>query len=168
MSVQHELPVRPTWAFLMQNKLAFLGFGFGVGLAPKAQGTWGSFLGMMLAGLFLGSGMSKFGLFALAAVLFVVGIWICNETELALGRVHDYRGVVWDEIVGIMFVYALVPQGFFWWLAAFAAFRFFDIVKPQPIAFFDEKVRGGLGVMLDDVVAAIYAVLLIQILNVFF
>ncbi|QMT32283.1 phosphatidylglycerophosphatase A family protein [Alysiella filiformis] len=167
MSVQHDLPVRPTWAFLMKNKMAFLGFGFGAGLAPKAQGTWGSLVGMMLAGLLLGSGLGKLGLFVLAAILFVAGIWICNETELALGRVHDYRGVVWDEIVGIMFVYALVPQGFFWWIFAFGAFRLFDIAKPQPIAFFDEKVRGGFGVMLDDVVAAVYAVLLVQFVNLF-
>lgn len=167
MSVQ-DTSVRPTWDFLMKNKIAFVGFGFGVGLAPKAQGTWGSLLGMMLAGLLLGCDLGKLGLFALAAVLFGVGVWICNETELALGRVHDYRGVVWDEIVGMLLVYSLVPQGFFWWMLAFALFRFFDIVKPQPIGFLDKNIRGGLGVMLDDVAAAVYTVIVVQLLNIIF
>lgn len=167
MSVQ-DTSVRPTWDFLLKNKIALVGFGFGVGLAPKAQGTWGSLLGMLLAGLLLGAGLSKLGLLVIAVILFGAGVWICNETAAALGNVHDYRGVVWDEIVGMLLVFALVPQGFFWWLLAFAAFRFFDIVKPQPIGFLDQKVRGGLGVMVDDVAAAVYAVIVIQLLNIIF
>ena len=98
----------------------------------------------------------------------MVGIGICHETELALGRVHDYSGIVWDEIVAMLFVFSLIPQGFFWWIIGFAAFRFFDIVKPQPISWADSKVNGGLGVMLDDVIAAVYAVLVVGILALIF
>ena len=158
----------PTWKWLMENKIAFVGFGFGSGLPAKAPGTWGSLMGMLLAGLLLGIGVGKLWLFLLAVVAFVVGIGICHETELALGRVHDYSGIVWDEIVAMLFVFSLIPQGFFWWIIGFAAFRFFDIVKPQPISWADSKVNGGLGVMLDDVSAAVYAVLVVGILALIF
>lgn len=165
MSSKDDVAFQPTWSWLMQNKWAFVGFGFGSGLAPKAQGTWGSFIGMMLAGLLLGMGFSKVGLFVLAMVAFGVGVWICHETGLALGKVHDYKGIVWDEIVGMLFVFAMIPQGFFWWLFGFAAFRFFDIVKPQPIQYLDQRIQGSLGIMVDDVAAAIYAVIVVQIVN---
>lgn len=167
MSTQ-DTSVRPTWDFLMKNKIAFVGFGFGIGLIPKAPGTWGSLLGMILAGLLLGMGLGKFGLLVLAVLLFGAGVWICDQTEAALGQVHDYRGVVWDEIVGMLLVFSLVPQGFFWWVLAFAAFRFFDIVKPQPIGLLDKTVRGGLGVMVDDAAAAMGAIIVIQLLNLIF
>lgn len=159
---------RPTWSWLMNNKIAFIGFGFGSGLAPKAPGTWGSLVGMLIAGLLLGCGVSKLTLFLLAVIGFLVGIWICSETEMALGRVHDYSGIVWDEIVAMLLIYSIIPQGFFWWLIGFAAFRLFDVVKPQPIAFIDSKVQGGLGVMLDDMIAAVYALLFVGILALIF
>lgn len=165
---EQQLPVRPTWSWLMQNKIAFVGFGFGAGLARSAPGSWGSLVGLLIAGLLLGCGLPKFGLFMLAALCFALGIWICNETELALGRVHDYKGVVWDEIVAMLLIYSVIPQGFFWWLIGFGAFRFFDIVKPRPINWADERVKGGLGVMLDDVIAAVYTVIVVGILALIF
>ncbi len=167
MSNKAQPIIRPTWDWLMNHKVAWIGFGFGSGLASKAPGTWGSLVGMLLAGLLLGCGVSKLGLFVLAVLAFVVGIWICNHTERALG-VHDYSGIVWDEIVAILLIYSVIPQGFFWWLIGFGAFRFFDIVKPQPISWADSKVSGGLGVMLDDVIAAVYAMLLVGILAAIF
>ncbi|MFC2417704.1 MAG: phosphatidylglycerophosphatase A, partial [Eikenella corrodens] len=93
--------------------------------------------------------------------LFAVGIWICNQTEAALG-VHDYGGIVWDEIVAMLLVLAFTPNTWAWWLAAFAAFRFFDAVKPPPIRWFDRQVSGGFGVMLDDIIAALMSLLLIR------
>lgn len=163
-----QLAFRPTWAWLMDNKIAFVGFGFGAGLAPKAAGTWGSLVGMLLAGLLLGCGLGKLGLFILAVVGFAAGVWICKQTELALGNVHDYGGIVWDEIVAMFLVYALIPQGLFWWVIGFALFRLFDIFKPQPIKWADSKVSGGLGVMLDDVIAAVYTVLVVGVLALIF
>lgn len=155
---------KPNWQWLMQNKIAFLGFGFGSGLPEKAPGTWGSFAGMLLAGLFLGMGMGQLGLLMLTVVAFIAGIGICQETELALGRVHDHSGIVWDEMVAMWLIFALIPQGFFWWMTAFVVFRFFDIVKPQPISWVDGKIEGGLGVMLDDVIAATYTVIVVYLL----
>lgn len=160
--------VQPSWALLMRHKIAWVGFGFGVGLAPKAPGTWGAFVGMMLSGLLLGMGLGKVGLFVFAVAAFAAGVWICNQTASALDCEHDYGGIVWDEIAAMFLIYALIPQGLFWWLAGFALFRVFDIVKPQPIALVDERVRGGLGVMLDDVIAAAYTILIIGILALIF
>lgn len=157
----------PNWSWLMRNKTAFIGFGFGSGLATKAPGTFGSLVGMMLAGLLLGSGMSHFGLFVFSLILFLGGIWICSETELALGGVHDYKGIVWDEIVAMLLVFSLVPQGVFWWWFAFALFRFFDIVKPQPIQWAEQRYARGFGVMVDDMIAALYTVLSLQLINLF-
>lgn len=156
---------QPNWTWLMNNKIAFIGFGFGSGLIPKAPGTMGSIVGMWLAGLLLGSGMNHTTLFIFTLILFGIGIWICDETERALGCVHDYKGIVWDEIVAILLIYALIPQGFFWWTLAFVLFRFFDIIKPQPVKWADNKLEGGLGVMVDDVIAAVYTIIIIQFIH---
>ncbi len=75
---------------------------------------------------------------------------------------HDYGGIVWDEIVAMLLVLAFTPQSWPWWLAAFAAFRFFDAVKPPPIRWFDQRVSGGFGVMLDDIIAALMSLLVIR------
>ena len=135
---------RPTFAWLLRRPACFLGFGFGSGLAPIAPGTFGTLPAL------------------LCLPLFAVGIWICNQTEAALG-VHDYGGIVWDEIVAMLLVLAFTPNTWAWWLAAFAAFRFFDAVKPPPIRWFDRQVSGGFGVMLDDIIAALMSLLLIRL-----
>ena len=143
--------------------MRLLGHGFGTGLAPKAPGTVGTLPAVFIAGLLLGCGMSKLTLGLLCIALFFIGIWICNVTERALG-VHDYGGIVWDEIVAMMLIYACVPQGLGWWTIAFAVFRFFDAVKPPPIKWFDQRVRGGLGVMLDDLIAAVLSIAVVWLL----
>lgn len=148
---------RPTWTWLWQHPIRLLAFGFGTGLAPKAPGTVGTIPAILIAGLLLGMGMSKLMLGLLCVLLFVLGIWICHVEERDLG-VHDYGGIVWDEIVAMMLVLACIPQGLGWWLAAFGVFRFFDAVKPPPIRWFDSKVSGGFGVMLDDVIAAVMSI----------
>ena len=79
--------------------------------------------------------------------------------------VHDYGGIVWDEIVAMLLILAFVPQTVLWWLMAFLVFRFFDAVKPPPIKWFDQKVSGGFGVMLDDIIAAIMSIMVLLILQ---
>lgn len=153
-----------TWQWLVKRPVCFIGFGFGTGLAPKAPGTFGTLPALFIAGLLLGCGLGKFGLAVLSVILFFIGIWICDVTERSVG-VHDYGGIVWDEIAAMMLVLACVPQGLGWWLAAFAAFRFFDAVKPPPIRWFDQKVRGGFGVMLDDFIAALFAIAAVHFLG---
>lgn len=95
---------------------------------------------------------------ALAVVVaaFFLGIYLCDVTSRALG-VHDHGGIVWDEFVSLWLVLLFLPFHWAWWLAAFVVFRFFDILKPWPIRWLDRRVHGGFGVMIDDVLAAVYA-----------
>ena len=155
---------KPTLKWLLQNPIRFLGFGFGSGLAPKAPGTFGTLPALPLAWILLFLGSNKIGLIILSVVLFFIGIWICNVTERDLG-VHDYGGIVWDEIVAMLLILAFVPQTVLWWLMAFLVFRFFDAVKPPPIKWFDQKVSGGFGVMLDDIIAAIMSIMVLLVLR---
>lgn len=153
---------RPTWSWMTQRPARFLAFGFGTGLSPKAPGTVGTLPALPMAGLFLGLGYSKIALALWCIPLFLGGVWLCAQTERDLG-VHDYGGIVWDEIVAMLLVLTCVPQGLGWWLFAFAAFRFFDAVKPPPVRWFDQTFRGGWGVMLDDLIAALMAILLVNL-----
>lgn len=138
-------------------------FGLGSGLAPKAPGTFGTFAAMPLAIALMLLPAS----WHLAAIIVTawVGVWLCDKTSRDLG-VHDHPGIVWDEWVGIFMVMWLTPL--LWWtpIAGFVLFRFFDIIKPWPIKWLDQRVHGGLGIMLDDMVAAIPAWLILQALVV--
>ncbi|MGB4881800.1 MAG: phosphatidylglycerophosphatase A [Neisseria sp.] len=153
---------KPTFSWLLKRPICLLGFGFGTGLAPKAPGTFGTLPALPLAALCMALGIEGFWLALLCLFLFIVGISICNHTEAQLG-VHDYGGIVWDEIVAMMLILAFIPATWLWWLVAFATFRFFDAVKPQPIKWFDQQVSGGFGVMLDDIIAALMSLLLLKL-----
>lgn len=157
-------PIKPTLTWLLEKPICFLGFGFGSGLAPVAPGTFGTLPALPIAALLLALGLGPWGLTVLSVVLFFVGIGICDYTEKALG-IQDYGGIVWDEIVAMILVLAWTPTGFWWWVLAFALFRFFDAVKPWPIRFFDAKVHGGFGIMLDDVIAAGFALVVLAIIR---
>lgn len=95
------------------------------------------------------------------ALLFLLGIPICTRTGRALG-VSDHGSIVWDEIVAFMLVLEFTPLSWHWWLAAFILFRLFDIWKPFPIRQFDVRLKGGFGVMFDDLLAAGYAILALK------
>ncbi len=154
---------KPTFGWLLSRPICLLGFGFGTGLAPKAPGTFGTLPALPLVWLCLSLGISGGWLVLLCLLLFIVGIKICDVTERELG-IQDYGGIVWDEIVAMMLVLAFVPQTVFWWLFAFALFRLFDAVKPWPIRWFDARVHGGFGIMLDDVIAAGFTLLVLQLM----
>lgn len=153
---------KPSLRWLLQRPVCFVGFGFGTGLAPFMPGTFGTLPALPMAYLLMALGWSAIGLSLLCLLLFVLGIWICNVTERALG-IQDYGGIVWDEIVAMMLVLAWVPSSWGWWLVAFVVFRLFDMLKPWPIKWFDRRVHGGFGIMLDDVIAAMFAILVLQI-----
>ncbi|TXH03473.1 MAG: phosphatidylglycerophosphatase A [Nevskiaceae bacterium] len=146
-----------------------LAYGFGAGLAPRAPGTFGTLVGLPF--WFLLSWLSPTPLIYLAgcALLFVAGCWICGESARLLG-LHDAPGIVFDEIVGFLVTCVplcyLAPGRVAWpWLgAAFLLFRFFDILKPWPIRWLDREVHGGLGIMLDDALAAVFAAAVLEIL----
>lgn len=133
----------------------FLAFGLGSGLSPFAPGTAGTAVGMLLA--FPLAGLPAWAGLLFVTFAFLVGIPICDRSSRRLG-VHDHGGIVWDEFVGIWLVLVLVPFHWGWWLAAFVSFRVFDIAKPWPIGWLDRRVHGGFGIMLDDLIAAVYAV----------
>ncbi len=152
--------LKPDVRFLLRHPAHFLALGFGSGLITPAPGTWGSIAALPLAaGLHL-AGVQGVMLAWLALPLFVLGVWVCGVTGRALG-VADSGHIVWDEIVAMLLVLAAVPATPAAWLAALLAFRVFDIVKPWPIRWLDARVHGGFGVMLDDVVAALFAVLVL-------
>jgi phosphatidylglycerophosphatase A len=138
----------------LATPVGFLAFGFGSGLSPRAPGTVGSLaalpFALLIVQLPLWTGL------AVILTAFFVGIYLCGVTGRALG-VHDHGGMVWDEFVGLWLVLVFIPFHWAWWLAAFVLFRLFDILKPWPIRWLDRRVEGGLGVMIDDALAAVYA-----------
>ncbi len=138
----------------------FLAFGFGTGLAPFAPGTFGSLPGVLLFWLTL-----DFGLYVqlgIALALAAAGIWICGESARRIG-VHDHGGIVWDEIAGMYVTLFLAPVSVSGFVLAFVLFRVMDIVKPWPIRDLDHRMHGGLGIMLDDLLAALYAASLLAL-----
>lgn len=148
-------------ASIWRNPLHFIAFGFGSGAAPVAPGTFGTLVGMLLFLLLQHLHWVSYLLVVLVA--FVVGIQICGKTAKDIG-VHDHGGIVWDEIVGYWVTMIAAPTGWLWVLVGFVLFRLFDIFKPWPIAKADKTVSGGFGIMLDDLLAGIYASIGLQII----
>lgn len=141
-----------------------LAFGFGSGLSPFAPGTAGSLVAVPLA-LPLTLLPVPVALAVIAAA-FVFGVWLCGRVGRRL-QVHDHSGIVFDEFVGLWLVLVFVPLHWAWWLAAFVLFRIFDAVKPWPIGWFDRRIHGGLGVMLDDLLAAGFALACLVVAGLF-
>jgi phosphatidylglycerophosphatase A len=149
----------PDFKFLLSHPAHFFALGFGSGLAKKAPGTFGTLMGFPL--FWLISNYSLSAQLLIIAALFLIGIYFCGETGKDLG-VADHGAIVWDEIVAIMLVLTITPLSYFWWFVAFCLFRLFDIWKPYPICYFDAKLKNGFGVMFDDLLAAIYAILVLK------
>lgn len=156
-------PEHPLQALqILKNPVHFLAFGFGAGLAPKAPGTAGTLVAVPLY-VALVSFLDFYLYLGVVIVAFAVGIYLCAKTASDLG-VHDHGGIVWDEFVGFWVTMILVPLTWYWLVAGFLFFRVFDIVKPFPIGWLDRKVHGGLGIMLDDLIAGIYAGIVLHLL----
>jgi phosphatidylglycerophosphatase A len=153
--------IRPTPKFLLSHPAHFIALGFGTGLAPVAPGTFGTLLAFPLFHL-VAPGMSLLVFFGMLAALFALGVWACAKTGRDMG-IADHGAMNWDEVVAFMLVLALTPEGVGWQAFAFFAFRFFDVVKPQPIKHFDRTMKGGLGVMFDDLLAAFYTLLVMAL-----
>jgi phosphatidylglycerophosphatase A len=139
----------------LRDPVHFLAFGFGAGLAPRAPGTFGSLVGLLAAWGLMDLPLS----WRVAIVVFVigVGVWICGESARRLAR-HDDQRIVFDEIAGVLLTSLVVARATFFALGlVFVFFRLFDIAKPWPIRDVDHSLHGGLGIMLDDLIAALYA-----------
>ena len=143
------------------NPARTIATGFGVGLAPVAPGTFGTLAAWPL-GWWL-SGLDPIITLALIGFFFILGIWACGATGRRLG-VADHGSMVWDEIVAFLLILVVVPRALDWHAAAFLLFRAFDIAKPPPIRWLEDRFRGGFGVMLDDLAAAGYTLLVLAAL----
>ncbi|MGE5793766.1 MAG: phosphatidylglycerophosphatase A [Bacteroidota bacterium] len=152
---------RPGVGFLFSHPAHFIALGFGTGLSPAAPGTVGTTLAFPLYAV-LAYWFPTGWVIAAIAAFFLIGVWACGRTGRDLG-VADHGGMNWDEIVAFLAVIVFTPPAILWYTGAFLAFRFFDVVKPPPIRHIDRKVKGGFGVMLDDVVAAFYTVLVLAV-----
>lgn len=146
-----EAPPAPT---PFRSPVQFLAFGFGSGLSPWAPGTAGTLAAVPLYWLAADLGLPVYSTLLLLAAL--LGVWICDSASRQL-KVHDHPGIVWDEFVGYWITMWAMPVDWMWMLAGFVAFRVFDIVKPWPISHLDRKVKGGFGIMIDDILAGVMA-----------
>lgn len=147
-------------ASVWKNPIHFVAFGFGAGTLPLMPGTWGTLVAIPIY-----LGLSQFSLMTYCLVtllMAVVGVWLCYETGKAT-KVHDHPGIVWDEIVGYLVTMIAVPNA--WWAiaAGFVLFRLFDVVKPWPISWCQKNIKGGTGVMLDDILAAIPCLIILHL-----
>ncbi len=140
----------------------FIALGFGAGLSPKAPGTVGTLLGFPL--FWLLSFLSPVLFWIALTLLFVIGIGVCNKTGYDLG-VADHGAIVWDEVIAFALVLNFTPPALAWFIVAFGLFRLFDIWKPFPIGYFDRTIKNGFGVMLDDLLAAGYAIGVLMVIN---
>ena len=143
---------------VLTDPVHILAFGFGTGLSPVAPGTVGSLVGVLFAWLTLDFGLPL--QLAVAAAISFAGIWICGESARRIG-VHDHGGIVWDEIAGMYITLLAAPPTIAGFALGFVLFRVFDIAKPWPIRDLDHRLGGGLGIMLDDLAAALYALILL-------
>ncbi|WP_394200268.1 phosphatidylglycerophosphatase A [Shewanella waksmanii] len=143
----------------LSNPVHFLALGFGSGLAAKAPGTFGTLAAVPVYLLMMS--LSLHWYLAITLVSVIAGFYICDRASKDMG-VHDHGAIVWDEVAGFMITMIAAPIGVVWLVIGFALFRFFDILKPWPIKWLDAKVHGGFGIMIDDVLAGVFAFLCLQ------
>ena len=153
---------RPTFRFLFAHPAHFVALGFGSGLAPRAPGTFGTLAAWLLYPLVRMPFASDWSFLLFLAWSFVLGALAIEVAGRRLGEI-DHGSIVWDEFVAMWLVQFFTPSGWTWQIAAFVLFRFFDILKPPPIRQVDAKLKHGLGVMLDDLLAAVYSLIVISI-----
>lgn len=145
---------------IMADPLLFLAFGFGSGLVKKAPGTFGTLAAVPLYYCLAQTGHVIYSL--ITVIVTLLGIWICGQAAKMLGE-HDFGGIVWDEIAGYLITLWFIPFSWNNLILGFLLFRLFDIVKPWPIKWADRQVKGGFGIMLDDILAGMLANLVLFI-----
>jgi phosphatidylglycerophosphatase A len=142
----------------------FIAFGFGSGAVPFAPGTFGTLMGIPF---YLAMQSLSHSLYLFLVVLIIIAsMWLCDKVTKEI-KVHDHSGMCLDEIVGYLVTMYAAPHGVIWIVLGFLLFRLFDIWKPWPINYIDKYVHGGVGIILDDVLAGIYSLIVLQILSKF-
>jgi phosphatidylglycerophosphatase A len=147
-----------------RNPIHFIAFGFGSGAMPFAPGTFGTL--MAIPFYLLIQNFSPRAYLTILVIAIIVGMWLCERTEQDIG-VHDHSGIVFDEFVGYGLVMFAAPKGWLWVMLGFILFRLFDIWKPQPIRWLDENTHSGIGTVVDDLLAAIPALIIMQLIKWF-
>lgn len=155
--------LRPGFQFAFSHPAHFVAFGFGAGLSPFAPGTAGTLVGFPLYWA-LAPYLGALEMLVLIAVLFAIGVWACGVTGRHLG-ISDHGGMCWDEIVAFLLILAIAPEEPGWQVGAFFLFRIFDVVKPSPIRELEARMKGGFGVMFDDILAAGYTLLALALIK---
>ena len=145
----------------LYNPIHFVASGFGVGLIPFAPGTWGTLIAIPFYYYLCNLPLAEYG--AVVVLAFGIGVWVCEKATRYLG-VYDHPSIVWDEVVGYWLTMLAMPHHWVWIAAGFVLFRIFDIWKPWPIYQVDQGMRNGLGIMLDDALAAVYASLVLRVI----
>ena len=158
-SLKIEIPVK-----MLLNPVHFFSLGFGSGLTPKLPGTAGTLIGVLV--FILMPDMNWIAYLAIVICAFLFGIFCCQYTAKSL-NVHDHPSIVYDEIVGYLVTMFMVPKDWAWILVGFILFRAFDILKPWPISAIDSHVKNGIGIMLDDLIAALFSLSIIQVVIYF-
>lgn len=153
-------PSKVTLRDLLKRPACFLAYGFGSGLSPTAPGTMGTVVALPIYWMIQDVGLLSYLLITLVA--FIAGIWICQQAVNWLKQ-DDPSTVVWDEIVGYLITMIAAPTGWLWILLGFVLFRIFDIWKPWPISLADRRLHGGMGIMVDDVIAGAFAAVILQL-----
>ncbi len=149
-----------TPASVWKNPVHWMAFGFGSGAAPVAPGTFGTLAAIPI--YLLMDDLPAWLYAVLVLAFFVSGVWLCGKTSDDIG-VEDHGGIVWDEFTGYFVTMFMAPPGWLWVAVGFLLFRLFDIWKPWPIKALDQNVKGGMGIMVDDVLAGVYAAVCLQL-----
>jgi phosphatidylglycerophosphatase A len=150
------------WHFIIRHPSHFLAFGGGLGLVLKAPGSIASLCILPLVWLWFYFQLPNLWLIGLCGLFFILGIWSCEITGRSIG-VADHSGFVIDEMVAMCAILIYLPFSLTWWLIGFLLFRLIDITKPWPINQIDQRIKNGLGVMLDDMAAAGYVLIICQL-----
>lgn len=158
MKAAKNPPIENLSGRVLRDPVLFLAFGLGTGLSPKAPGTVGTLPGVALLALVgsLAGTSAPIWVAGLLLVMGISGVWLCGEASRRLG-VHDHGGIVWDEIVGVLVPFLLLPITPTNLLLGFLCFRLFDVLKPWPIRWLDQHIHGGFGIMVDDLLAGVFA-----------
>lgn len=160
------IAIKPNSRFMLSHPAHLLALGFGSGLSKLMPGTFGTLLGWLSFNVLSLRWPAIFTPLNWAGIIvigFLAGIWACAKTGRDLG-IADHGGMVWDEVIAFWLVLLFITPGSGWTqLGAFLLFRFFDMVKPPPINYFDRRFKGGFGVMFDDIVAAFFTLLVFAI-----
>jgi len=150
---------------LKQGLVHWLATGLGSGLIPWMPGTWGTLVAVLIYSLYLAY-LPLLHYVVLVSFLTGIAIIVSGSESRYLGE-HDASSIVIDEIVGFWWSMLLIPATLWWIMAGFILFRFFDIVKPWPISYLDRSIKGGLGIVLDDLMAAVYTCWVLHIIYAF-